>query len=95
MGITAENIATKWSIDRSTQDEIALQSHLRAAQARREGLFKEQILPINVKCGRDTVVFDQDEHIREDVTLEDLGKLRPAFKKDGSVTPGRKQVSNP
>ena len=88
MGITAENIATKWSIDRSTQDEIALKSHLRAAQARREGLFKEQILPINVKCGRDTVVFDQDEHIREDVALEDLGKLRPAFKKDGSVTPG-------
>jgi acetyl-CoA C-acetyltransferase len=88
MGITAENIATKWSIDRSTQDEVALESHRRAAHAQHEGFFKDQILPMDVKRGRATAVFDQDEHIREDVTLESLSKLRPAFKKDGSVTPG-------
>jgi len=88
MGITAENIATKWSIDRSTQDEVALESHRRAAHAQHEGFFKDQILPMDVKRGRATVVFDQDEHIREDVTLESLSKLRPAFKKDGAVTPG-------
>lgn len=88
MGITAENIAAKWGIDRNTQDEIAVESHRRAARARDEGRFNEQIMPLEVKRGRDTVVFDKDEHIRDDVTLEGLNGLRPAFKKDGTVTPG-------
>jgi acetyl-CoA C-acetyltransferase len=88
MGITAENIAAKWNIDRSTQDELALESHRRAAHARDEGRFDDQILPLEIKRGRDTVMFDKDEHIRGDVTLEGLNGLRPAFKKDGSVTPG-------
>ena len=88
MGITAENIAAKWNIDRSTQDKIAVESHKRAARARDEGRFVDQILPLEVKHGRKTVVFDKDEHIRDDVTLEKLSGLRPAFKKDGSVTPG-------
>jgi len=88
MGITAENISAQWKIDRDTQDSIAVESHKRAATARAEGRFQSQILPIEVRKGRETVAFDQDEHIREDVTLESLRGLRPAFKKDGSVTPG-------
>jgi len=88
MGITAENIAAKWNIDRTTQDEIAVESHKRASSAREAGRFDEQILPLEVKKGRDVVVFDKDEHIRSDVTVESLSGLRPAFKNDGSVTPG-------
>ena len=88
MGITAENIADQWKIDRSTQDAFALESHHRAATARTEGRFDEQIVPIEIKRKRETVSFDRDEHIRENVTLDGLGGLRPAFKKDGSVTPG-------
>ena len=88
MGITAENIAAKWNIDRNKQDEIAVESHRRAAKARDEGRFDDQIMPLEVKRGRDTVVFDKDEHIRDDVTMDGLSGLRPAFKKDGSVTPG-------
>ncbi|MEQ8736891.1 MAG: beta-ketothiolase BktB [Rhodospirillaceae bacterium] len=88
MGITAENIAAKWNIDRYTQDAIAVESHRRAATAQAEGRFANQILSLDVKQGRDTVTFDQDEHVRGDVTIEDLGALRPAFKKDGVVTPG-------
>ncbi len=88
MGITAENMAAKWNIDRTTQDEIAVESHKRASSAREAGRFDEQILPLEVKKGRDVVVFDKDEHIRSDVTVESLSGLRPAFKNDGSVTPG-------
>lgn len=88
MGITAENIAAKWNINRQTQDEIAVESHRRAATARTDGRFDEQILGIEVKRGRETAMFDQDEHIRADVTLDGLSGLKPAFKKDGSVTPG-------
>lgn len=88
MGITAENIAAKWNIDRHTQDAIAVESHRRAAAAQAEGRFASQILSLDVKQGRDTVTFDQDEHVRGDVTIEGLGALRPAFKKDGVVTPG-------
>lgn len=88
MGITAENIAAKWNIKRETQDGIAVESHRRAAQARAEGRFRDQIVALEVRRGRETVVFDQDEHIREDATRDDMSALRPAFKKDGSVTPG-------
>lgn len=88
MGITAENIAAKWNINRETQDQIAVESHSRAATAREEGVFDDQILGIEVRRGRETALFDKDEHIRTDVTLDGLGSLRPAFKKGGSVTPG-------
>ncbi len=88
MGVTAENIADQKDIDRATQDAFALESHRRATNAIETGRFKEQILPITVKQGRKEVVFDTDEHVRADVTLEGLEKLRPAFRKDGSVTAG-------
>lgn len=88
MGVTAENIADEDGIDRAAQDALALQSHRRAAHAIREGYFRAQILPIEVKRGRDMVAFDTDEHVRMDVSEADLAKLRPAFRKDGSVTAG-------
>ncbi len=88
MGITAENVAAKWNIDRTTQDQFALDSQKKAAAAQSDGRFEDQILPIEIKHKRDIIVFDQDEHIRADVTMDGLGGLRPAFKKNGSVTPG-------
>jgi len=88
MGITAENVAEKWNIDRKTQDQFAIESHRRAATARTEGKFDDQVVPVDVKQKRETISFSQDEHIREDITLESLEGLRPAFKKDGVVTPG-------
>lgn len=88
MGVTAENIAVADGIDRQIQDDLARQSHLRAAQAQAEGRFDAQILPIEVKRGRETLAFAKDEMVRATVSAEDLAKLRPAFKKDGSVTAG-------
>jgi acetyl-CoA C-acetyltransferase len=88
MGVTAENVAAKWGITRQAQDELAVQSHQRAAAAIAAGYFKEQILPIESKVRGQTVVFDTDEHVKGDTTLEKLAKLRPAFKGDGSVTAG-------
>lgn len=88
MGVTAENIASEYELGREAQDKFALESHQRASRAIQNGLFKEQILPIEVKKGRTTVTFDTDEHVREDVSLENLSKLRAVFKKDGTVTAG-------
>src|SRR5258708_36438219 len=88
MGMTAENIATKWSITRQAQDELAFQSHQRAAAAIQAGHFREQILPIESKVRGQAVIFDTDEHVKADTTLEKLAKLRPAFKGDGRVTAG-------
>jgi len=88
MGITAEIVAERGQIDRATQDAFALESHRRAALAQAEGRFASQILPLTVKKGRTEVVFDRDEHVRPDVTAADLAKLRPAFRKDGTVTAG-------
>ena len=88
MGVTAENIAEKWGITRQQQDELAVQSHQRAAAAIKAGFFTEQILPIESRVRGQTVVFDRDEHVKEDTTLEKLAKLRPAFKVDGTVTAG-------
>ncbi len=93
MGVTAENVAAKWGITRQAQDELALQSHQRAIAAIKAGYFKEQILPIESKVKGQTVVFDTDEHPKE-TTLEKLGKLRPAFKGDGSVTAGNSSGIN-
>ncbi|GAC1436455.1 MAG: acetyl-CoA C-acyltransferase family protein [Ktedonobacteraceae bacterium] len=88
MGITAENVAAKWGITRQQQDELALQSHQRAAAAIKAGYFKEEIMPVENKVKGNTVVFDTDEHVKPDTTLEKLAKLRPAFKGSGSVTAG-------
>ena len=88
MGITAENIAEKWKITRDQQDAFAVESHRRAINAIEKGYFKEQILPIELKSRKGTVIFDRDEHARADATLEGMAKLRAAFKKDGSVTAG-------
>lgn len=94
MGITAENIAAQDGVDRAKQDALALESHRRAAQAQTEGRFDSQILPIEVKRGRETVAFARDEMVRSEVSAEDLAKLRPAFQKDGSVTAGNSSGIN-
>ena len=89
MGITAENIAAKFNITREDQDTYAYGSQMKAAAAKREGRFKEEIIPVEVKVSKkETKIFAEDELIREDSTLEKLAKLRPAFKKDGTVTAG-------
>jgi len=88
MGITAENIAEKWGISREQQDELALVSHQRAQTAIEEGRFKEQILPMELKSRKGVSEFVQDEHVRFDANMEDFQKLKPAFKKDGTVTAG-------
>lgn len=88
MGVTAENVAAASGIDRSAQDALAFESHQRAAAAIKAGHFKEQILSLTVRQGRKDVVFDTDEHVRADLKAEDLEKLRPAFRKDGTVTAG-------
>jgi acetyl-CoA C-acetyltransferase len=88
MGITAENIAGQWLISREDQDELAVQSHQRAARAIDAGYFKEQILPIELKSRKGTTVFDTDEHVRPDASLEGMAKLRTVFKVDGVVTAG-------
>jgi acetyl-CoA C-acetyltransferase len=89
MGVTAENVATDYHVSREDQDALATESHRRAAAATAAGYFKEQILPIEIpgKRGKVTIV-DSDEHIRADVSLDDMAKLRPAFAKDGTVTAG-------
>lgn len=88
MGITAENLAEKWSITREEQDAFAVESQRRAAAAIAEGRFKSQIVPITLKSRKGDVVFDTDEHVKAATTMESLGKMRPAFKKDGTVTAG-------
>lgn len=88
MGVTAENVAARHEIDRAAQDALALESHRRAAQATTEGRFKDQILAVEVKAKGGTRRFDTDEHFRADITAADLAKLKPVFKKDGSVTAG-------
>ncbi|MEM7195738.1 MAG: beta-ketothiolase BktB [Pseudomonadota bacterium] len=88
MGVTAENVAEKWGVSREDQDKLALQSHQRAQHAIESGYFKQQILPIEVKSRRSTVVFEQDEHVRFDASYEDMQKLRPVFQEDGTVTAG-------
>jgi acetyl-CoA C-acetyltransferase len=88
MGITAENVAKKYEISRSQQDEFALQSQLKAETAQKEGKFKDEILPLEIPQKKGTIVFDSDEYIKAGSTLEGLQGLRPAFNKEGSVTAG-------
>ncbi|MBP7488171.1 MAG: acetyl-CoA C-acyltransferase family protein [Azospira sp.] len=87
MGITAENLVTKWGLTREEQDAFALESQNRAAKAIAEGRFKSQIVPITFQTKKGDVVFDTDEHPRA-TTMEALAKMKAAFKKDGSVTAG-------
>jgi len=88
MGITAENVAEKWNISREQQDALALESHRRAEQAINDKRFVEQILPVELKTRKGVTVFEQDEHVRLGACAENFSKLRPAFKKEGSVTAG-------
>lgn len=88
MGVTAENVAEKHQISREDQDAFALESQKRADTAIREGKFIEEIAPYEIKTKKDTFVFDTDEHPRPETTIEKLSSLKPAFRKDGSVTAG-------
>ena len=88
MGITAENLADKYSLSREQQDELAAESHRRAQRAVEENRFDGQILPIELKTRKGVTVFEQDEHIRFDCNAESMSGLRPAFKKEGTVTAG-------
>ncbi len=89
MGVTAENVAAKYGISREMQDELALESHRRAARAIEAGYFKEQILPVTQASKKGDIVFDTDEHVRLNATLQDFSKLKPVFiKENGTVTAG-------
>lgn len=89
MGITAENIAERYHVSREDQDAYALMSQQRAAKARDEGKFTDEIIPVEVRVNKkETRIFDTDEYIRDNTTMEKLSRLRPAFKKDGTVTAG-------
>ncbi len=94
MGITAENIATEFNINRAAQDAFAAASQQKAAKAQADGKFSDEILPITVKGKKGDTVVDKDEGIRAESTAEALAKLRPAFKADGSVTAGNASTLN-
>ncbi len=88
MGVTAERVAERYNLSRDDLDAYAVESHRRAANAIDQGYFKSQIVPVEVKQGRKSFTFETDEHVRHDASLEGMAKLKPAFKKDGVVTPG-------
>jgi acetyl-CoA C-acetyltransferase len=94
MGITAENVAAKWEITRKQQDEMAVESNRRAINAIQNGYFKDQILPIEIKTRKGTVVVSADEHPRADASMDGLAKLKTVFKPDGSVTAGNASSIN-
>ena len=86
MGITAENVAAKFGISREEQDQLAYESQTKATKAIADGLFKNEIIPVTIKGRKGDVVFDTDEFPKANTTLASVGGLKPAFKKDGSVT---------
>jgi acetyl-CoA C-acetyltransferase len=89
MGLTGEHVSERYRVTREEQDQYAADSHRKAARATREGFFRDEILPVPIPQKKgDPLRFDQDESIREDTTRETLSKLKPAFKKDGTVTAG-------
>ena len=89
MGVTAENVAEREGITREMQDALAVESHRRAARAIAEGRFKSQVVPVEIATRKGTVLFDSDEHVRADTSVEQLGKMKPAFRKEGgTVTAG-------
>jgi acetyl-CoA C-acetyltransferase len=88
MGVTAENVAAKWNISRKDQDEFALSSQNKFEKAQKEGKFNDEIIPIKIKLEKHDHKFQIDEHPRQGITIDRLAKLKPSFKKDGTVTPG-------
>ena len=86
MGTTAENVAQQWQITRDQQDEFAFNSQQKASKAKEAGIFKDEIVGVEVKTRKDTVVFEEDEYIKDSVQLEKISSLRPAFAKEGTVT---------
>ena len=94
MGVTAENVAERYGVSRTDQDALAAESHQRAGAAIAEGRFKEQITPVEVRVKRDTVLFDTDETVRPDSSVEKLAKLRPVFRESGTVTAGNASSIN-
>ncbi len=94
MGMTAEYVAEKYGITRKMQDEAALKSHNNAESATNNGKFKDEIIPIEVVTRNKTIIFDKDEHFRPGQSMEQLAKLKPAFKKEGTVTAGNSSGIN-
>ena len=94
MGVTAENIAREWNISREDQDAFALESHRRATLALKNSRFKDQIVPIEFKIKGKSVPFEVDESPRADATLESLGRLKPVFDTNGTVTAGNSSTIN-
>ncbi len=88
MGLTAENVAARYNVTRQEQDELAYLSHSRAVKAIKDGVFKSQIVPVEIKSKKGVKVVDTDEHPRADISVEKLAAMAPAFKKDGTVTAG-------
>jgi acetyl-CoA C-acetyltransferase len=94
MGLTAENLAEKYQISRKEQDEYALNSQIKAEKAKESGVFREQIVPVKIKERKKEWLLDYDEGIKFNSTIESLSKLKPAFKKDGTVTAGNSSTIN-
>lgn len=94
MGVTAENIVEKYNISRKEQDDFAYNSQIKTKKAINSGRFEDEIVPVEIKKRRETVTFDQDEFPKLNIKREDLDRLRPAFKKDGSVTAGNSSGIN-
>lgn len=88
MGITAENVAEKYKISRTEQDEFSYRSQMKVKKADEEGRFKDEIIPMSIAQKKETILFEKDEHPRYDTTIEGLSKLKPSFKKEGTVTAG-------
>lgn len=88
MGMTGEIVADRFNVTREDADQLSYESHMKAATAMKAGAFKDEILPVTVKQKKQEIIFDHDEGIREDTTLEALAKLRPVFKENGRVTAG-------
>ena len=94
MGVTAENVATKFQVTRDDQDKFALESQKKAFQAQKDNKFKEEIINFKIKSKKTETVFNKDEHPREGINLEALRRLKPVFKKDGTVTAGNSSGIN-
>ncbi len=94
MGVTAENLAESHSISREAQDEFSVESHRRAAWAQEQGVFDEEIVPVELKSKKGTAEFTMDEHVRPDASMESMSKLKPVFKPDGTVTAGNASGMN-